>query len=261
MGGLTATSAPALAGWNGAMRVYATAGGKLRRWDYDIFTDTWTMSASPEQWTDGTDIVPNATTGIGLTSGYLYGESSGRLFAAIPEATPYSAAGSYLVDFARQESTGVWYRYPSTIFGTPSTYVLVQARPALAYMPFSRSNTNFDDGRFYLVWNQPNFGVLMKQSQGNRSSSPRALDFSQPAFYLWNEWQTISGAPSLLFEAGQDDNLREAHEYAGNSSIMFLPIADGVVHRTLSDTDDWSVMAAHLACSLTNTPSSPTCTP
>lgn len=182
-------------------------------------------------------------------------------FAAIPVATSWPLG---MIELAWTIDGSSWTRLEGSAW--ESGRAATKAQPGLAYAPFDDSD--YEDGRFYLSWIAQNYPsvepdvMLITHTEGNDLSlgatSRRARWRLDPVF-LTNKWLRGSGNVSLLFERGIDRNVRGAVSFPQENNILpiFFPFADGIFDGVIRDQNDFTVIRANLACSLSSSGSCP----
>ena len=219
--------------------------GVLARWERQAAPGTSFASRGDETWDDGEPIT--TCFGVGVTRGYQRdGVASPGVYAAIP-------AGAFCsLEFARLGPDGRWQRFTGEIWDSEPP--MVGERPALAYVP---SGGDITTGRFYLAWHPyPSGAGQIALTAGNATGDGAGgipendqLRFLG-AIYLTNVWGVVSDVISLHHDHRFDDNLRAAWSYIARE-VRFHPFADGIVDVEMGGVDEYEIIDANLACSLT----------
>lgn len=239
---------PAVIFWRGDVYVYAMYGATLEEW---IMSPSGTWSGPvDQQWSDGSLVY--ASYGLGLTKGFLAGNSLDRLFAAVPLGSPLGQ-----IEMAWKYNPGDrWNRMDASGWSVGQPVTISQ--PGLAYEPFDPNDEG--QGRFYLAWSPPTSAlgcsVLLTETEGNSVlpwATSQRLRFGYQIFLTgYQEKDCSSANVSLLFDMDFDSNLRGAFSYYNDAvaQAKFMPIADGIINGTLKDQNDLSVIANNYRCPL-----------
>lgn len=192
-------------------------------------------------WDDGTPILP--CYGVALTRGYQADREDESIYALIP-AGPFCR-----LEIARRTDEGAWVNL-SASFYDGATPPIVGGRPGFAYTPIS---DDIRDGRFYIAYKYfPISAAVISMTEGNDLTADvteRRARLLSP-IYMRNVWAQVSDGVSLLYDHRFDSNLRAiwTYEYGGTK---FNPFADGIVDVEMRSVDDYEIIHAYLACSLT----------
>lgn len=242
---------PVAVTWDGSIHVCAPNGGQLKRWRRDS-SGVWSGSVT-QQWSDAGFPTVNVSDalGIGVAVGNICNTSTGFCWATLVAAIPNADFAPNRLEIAYLDSSGRWNR----MAGWRITRPLTNDAPAIAFVPFSAGSSA---GRFYVLYRDTQALPMtnMMITEGNdfntMSLGGRRFRVKEGPILFQNWWYYSWKRPALLFEPGQDTNLRavltvDDATYDNN----FYPVADGILNRLLQDPPDDDYVVSNLSCSLT----------
>lgn len=223
---------------DGYLYVFAPNNGRMRQWRYDIAGNSW--DAPLDQVSTNWTFLQPSDLGGSVAVGFFRQNGTPIERRVLVYLDPSDSS----VRFARFDG-GLW---DVTTMPRVST-----SQPSVAYVPFSLSAIEPQDGRFYIsTASSVSGGGLAGRisfTEGNDISSGAATRrfFLTQQGRLEGPWTTVRGAVPLLYNRSIDRNLRAAWT---SGSSHFAPFADDSPNLTITDADDRIVIYGKLSCSL-----------
>ncbi len=233
----------------GRVDLYAISSGALKRWSYNVASESWDVLAAAQTWSTGGNVAP--TAGLGLTWGYQKGSTSQHLYALVPYGE------SAVMDHVRRSPSvaNQWEKVAATNARTDT-------RPGFVYRPYQNGTAGVQNGRFmylirdldYASGDPPNvvYAPVVGITEGNDPN----CSASNQGMCAWNKnWFSYEGdrdrksAEALFYEPGLDSNVRGARSTDGNS-VQFGPLADGFVNFGFRDYYDYAALKANIGCGI-----------
>jgi hypothetical protein len=224
--------------------VYANSGGALKRWSYNISTSTWDIQAVTQTWSTGGNITPAA--GIAATIGWQIDSTSPFMYALFPNGS--MAAPQFV---RRHPLIANQWQLLTTVPGR------ADRRPGLVYRPYLSDLNTINLGRFVFLMrdisngdNRPRIG----QSEGNNTNcfAPnRRLCTWRFSDFVTHFDVDAQSSSTLVYDLNLDANVRGAHtsDFEG-TTVMFRPLADGLVNFEFRDQNDYPHLKKNAGCSL-----------
>lgn len=227
--------------------VFAAGGSSvLKRWSYSTLSSTWDILDQDQTIAGSSSTIPAGSLGVGMTLGYLQGDLTTRMFAAVQRT-------GAPIDIYRRS-----LRSPNTWRAMGTVNIIADTKPAVAYVRENNSDVTF--GRFYVAAaGKPtliackgiggSYCAEMAFSQGNCDSGcpDRKLRTWTSVLQLVEEDRVAPGSSfALLYDPSHDTNLRGA---LSTGQIWFQPVADGILDTTIrKDQHDYEILAKNAAC-------------